>query len=66
MTLWTDIEILRYVDAAEKREHGTIGNGLDMLRGLAAERGVALDDGDYGRFLHELFVLKAAGLLSCS
>ena len=64
MTLWTDIEILRHVDAAEKREHGTVGNGLDMLRALAAERGVALDDGDYGRFLHELFVLQAAGLLS--
>ena len=64
MTLWTDTEILRHVDAAEKREHGTVGNGLDMLRVLAAERGVALDDGDYGRFLHELFVLQAAGLLS--
>ena len=64
MTLWTDIEILRYIGAAEKREHGTVGTGLDMLRALAAERGVGLDDGDYSRFLHELFVLQAAGLLS--
>jgi hypothetical protein len=64
VTLWTDIEILRYIDAAEKREHGTVGNGLGVLRALVAERGVGLDDGDYSRFLHELFVLQAAGLLS--
>lgn len=64
MTLWTDIEILRFIDAAEKREHGTVGNGLDMLRALAAERGVGLDDSDYKRFLHELFVLHSAGLLT--
>jgi uncharacterized protein (TIGR02391 family) len=64
MTFWTDIEILRFIDAAEKREHGTVGSGLDMLKTLAAERGVGLADDDYRRFLRELFVLHNAGLLT--
>ncbi|HEX3519979.1 MAG TPA: TIGR02391 family protein [Solirubrobacteraceae bacterium] len=63
-TFWTDIEILRFIDAAEKREHGTVGSGLDMLKTLAAERGVGLADDDYRRFLSELFVLHNAGLLT--
>jgi uncharacterized protein (TIGR02391 family) len=63
-TFWTDIEILRFIDAAEKREHGTVGSGLDMLKTLAAERGVGLADDDYRRFLRELFVLHNAGLLT--
>ncbi|MGD1058058.1 MAG: hypothetical protein ABR992_11675, partial [Solirubrobacteraceae bacterium] len=57
-TFWNDIEILRFIDAAEKREHVTVGSGLDMLKTLGAERGVGLDDGDYQRFLRELFALQ--------
>lgn len=64
MTLWNDIEILRYIDAAEQREHGTVGSGLDMLKDLAAKRGVGLADEDYRRFLRELFVLYNASLLT--
>jgi uncharacterized protein (TIGR02391 family) len=61
-TFWSDIEILRSIDARE-RDGGAIGSGLDLLKSLAAER-VGFDDGDYRRFLDELFVLQKAGLLT--
>jgi hypothetical protein len=60
---WNDIEILRYIDACEQGERSLPGNGAELARAMATERGVGVDAGDYARFLRELDVLGKAGLL---
>lgn len=62
-TFWNDIEILRFIDASERGERSAGNTGSDLLRALAADRGVSVDQSDYARFLHELAVLQQAALL---
>jgi hypothetical protein len=63
VTLWTDIEILRYIDACEQGERSLPNTGAELARAMATERGTGVDAGDYARFLRELDVLGKAGLL---
>jgi hypothetical protein len=60
---WNDIEILRFIDACEQGERSLPHTGAELVRTLAADRGVGVDQGDYARFLHELDVLGKAELL---
>lgn len=65
-TFWNDIEILRFIDACEQGKRSAPNTGSDLLRTLAADRGVGVDQGDYARFLRELAGLAEAGLLRWS
>jgi uncharacterized protein (TIGR02391 family) len=62
-TFWNDIEILRFIDACEQGKRNDPHTGSDLLRTLAADRGVSVDQGDYARFLSELARLGEAELL---
>jgi uncharacterized protein (TIGR02391 family) len=65
-TFWNDIEILRFIDACEQGKRSAPNSGSDLLRTLAADRGVDVDHGDYARFLRELAALADAALLRWS
>jgi uncharacterized protein (TIGR02391 family) len=62
-TLWTDIEILRFIDACEQGTCSAPNTGSDLLRTLAADRDVSVGQGDYAPFLRELAGLAEAELL---
>jgi hypothetical protein len=51
--------ILNLIDACDMGERGGVDTGLDIARTLAADRGAGpLEEGDYGRLVRELLVMR--------
>jgi hypothetical protein len=63
VTFWSDIEILRFIDAREQGKRSLPNSGAELAQAMATERGVGVEAADYAQFLRELDMLGQKELL---